>query len=420
MQKVDQDYPIWHPFSQMKSTPELPVIKKAEGVWLYTEDGRKIFDAISSWWVTSHGHSHPHIAKCVYEQMQTLEHVIFAGFTHDPAVTLCKRIEKYLPKGDWKFFFSDNGSTAIEVALKMAIQYLRIEDMKRPVTVVSLDGSYHGDTFGAMAAAEKSVFTEPWDDLFFKTIQIPAPIPGHEQMCFDLLEKHANETIIFIYEPLIQGAGGMKMYSAEALDKLMEIVQEAGGICIADEVMTGFGRTGTWFASNQTKRKPEMLCLSKGLTGGALPMSLTVCDQKFYEAFLDDSFVKGFLHGHSFTGNPIGCAAALANMDLMEDQYTFDQIEAIEKVYHSFEERFSNHPLVRNVRIKGTIFAFDVYEDNAGYEHPLRNRLYEAFYEANLLLRPLGNVVYFLPPYVTDIDLLERSMRRVLEILDEL
>ena len=420
MQSVDESYSIWHPFSQMKGTTELPKVVKAQDVWLHTEDGKKIFDAISSWWVNLHGHSHPYIAQKVHEQMLQLEHVIFAGFTHDPAIELSKRLLNHLPQGEWKFFFSDNGSTAIEVALKMAIQYFRREDMTRKVKVIALDGSYHGDTFGAMAAAERSVFTDPWDDMFFEAIHIPAPTPGSEQACFDAIEANATDTTVFFYEPMVQGAGGMRMYSKEAMQEMLHRLKNKGAILVADEVMTGFGRLGSWFASDQCEQKPDMIALSKGLTGGALPMSLTVCDQRFYDAFLHDEFAKGFLHGHSFTGNPIGCAAALASLDLMEKEETWQKIKAIEQCYRDHVEELSSHPMIHNVRITGTVLAFDIKESNQGYIHPLRDRLYKAFLDKGVLLRPLGNVVYLLPPYSTPIELIEDTIQKILETLNEL
>lgn len=418
MQRIDPDYPIWHPFSQMKSTVELPKISRAEGVWLHTADDRQIFDAISSWWVNLHGHAHPHIAARVSEQLKTLEHVIFAGFTHDPAIELCERLKPHLPQVPYKFFFSDNGSTAIEVALKLAVQYLRIGDLQRKVRIIALEGSYHGDTFGAMAAAERSVFTDPWDDMFFDVVHIPAPVPGSESAAFAALEEALTDDCVFIYEPLVQGAGGMRMYSAKALDGLLQRAKAAGALLVADEVMTGFGRLGEWFASNTSRVAPDMICLSKGLTGGALPMALTVCGMHLYDAFLDDKFEKGFLHGHSFTGNPLGCAAALASLDLMEDPATWQQIEAIQTYYQSQLSRLEAHPRLKNVRTIGTILAFDVQEENQGYIHPLRDRLYEGFMKKGLLLRPLGNVVYFLPPYITEIELLERALNDALEVIE--
>ncbi|MDG1260123.1 MAG: adenosylmethionine--8-amino-7-oxononanoate transaminase [Flavobacteriales bacterium] len=420
MAKVTNKYPVWHPFSQMFGVESIPTVVKAEGVWLHTEDGKKLYDAISSWWVNLHGHSNPKIAEAVYKQMLNLEHVIFAGFTHQPAIELCERLDKYLPKRDWKYFFSDNGSTAVEVALKMAIQYMRQGDLKRKVNVVALDGSYHGDTFGAMSAATRSVFTDPWDDLFFDVTIIPPPSPGNELACFNQLKEVADESTILIYEPLVLGAAGMVMYSPEAMEEMLSIVHHAGGMLIADEVMTGFGRTGQWFASNATKILPDLMCLSKGLTGGALPMALTICKQELYDSFLHPEFEKGFLHGHSFTGNPVGCAAALASLDLMEDPETWRQIEAMNSFFMAQKAVLEQHEMVKDVRVCGGIIALDIEEENKGYIHPLRNKMYDAFLEKGVLIRPLGNVVYLLPPYTSSKEELSLAMDAIKEVLNEL
>lgn len=419
MTKVDDGYPVWHPFSQMFGQKSIPKVVKAEGVWLHTEDGRVLFDAISSWWVNLHGHSHPKIAEAVYKQMLSLEHVIFAGFTHDPAIELCTRLKPYLPQAPWKFFFSDNGSTAVEVALKMAIQYLRQDNLNKKMNVIALEGSYHGDTFGAMSAATRSVFTNPWDDLFFDVTCITPPTPGQEEISIQELQEALKPNSIFIYEPLVMGAGGMLMYSADALENMLSTAQKAGAMLIADEVMTGFGRTGRWFASNASIIVPDLICLSKGLTGGALPMALTVCSQKLYDAFLHEEFERGFLHGHSFTGNPAGCAAALASLDLMEEEGTWKQIEAIQASFKSVAARFEAHPMVTSVRTCGVIIAMDISEENKGYIHPIRDQLYEAFIQKGLLIRPLGNVIYLLPPYVATISELETVYQQLVEVLDE-
>lgn len=412
------DYPIWHPFSQMKTSIDLPLVERAQGAYLYTEGGKKIFDAISSWWVNLHGHSHPHIAAKVSAQLQELEHVIFAGFTHRPALELCQRLLGHLPgEGtDWKCFFSDNGSTAVEVALKMAIQYLRREDARRPVRIIALEGSYHGDTFGAMAAAERGVFTDPWDDLFFEAYHVPPPLQGKEEACLQALSEVACEGAVFIYEPLVQGAAGMQMYSATALDAMLTTARERGCILIADEVMTGFGRTGRWFASEASSQLPDLICLSKGLTGGALPMALTLCQTYLYEAFLHDDFEKGFLHGHSFTGNPLGCAAALASLDLMESPQTWQAIAMMEAIYAERREELEAHPQLFGVRQCGSILAADLASASGNYLHPLRDRMYHEAMARGLLLRPLGNVLYLLPPYCSTNDEMHRAVDGLIEV----
>lgn len=409
------DYLIWHPFSQMKTTHDLLKVVKAEGVWLHTDDNRKIFDAISSWWVTLHGHSHPHIAERVYAQMQQLEHVIFAGFTHDPAIELCRRLSHYVPIVAPKFFFSDNGSTSVEVAIKMAVQYLRINDLRSPVRIIAFEGAYHGDTFGAMSAGERSVFSAPWDDLLFDVVHIPPPTAGCEAESLAALLLALDRPSVFIYEPLVQGAAGMRMHPAEGLEPLLNAARSAGALLIADEVMTGFGRTGTFFASEQCEVTPDLMCLSKGLTGGALPMALTVCCRTLYDAFLDDRFEKGFLHGHSFTGNPVGCAAALASLDLFEQ----DGEANIQRISALFSSRIVDLKACEgllNVRQCGTILAADVRETGRGYIHPLRDAIYQFALDRGFLIRPLGNVIYLLPPYVSTSETLHLAVDQLIKI----
>lgn len=411
------DYKIWHPFSQMKTVRDLPKVVKAEGVWLHTEDGRKIFDAISSWWVNLHGHAHPYIAEKVYEQMRKLEHVIFAGFTHDPAIDLCERLDSYMPEGAWKYFFSDNGSTAVEVALKLSVQFIRQAHGNVPVRIIALEGAYHGDTFGAMATGERSVFSAPWEDLLFEVIHIPPPGEGEEEKTFIALRAALTEHSIFIYEPLVQGAAGMKMYSSDALQKMLHIAKQAGALLIADEVMTGFYRTGSFFASNTAQTAPDMLCISKGLTGGALPMALTICQQYLYDAFLDDRFEKGFLHGHSFTGNPVGCAAALASLDLLELDATQARLKRIAQLFQQAVGDLEAAPGLFNARAKGRILAVEVGEaSGTGYIHPERDRIYQRALEEDILLRPLGNTLYVLPPYCSDDELLLSTVEKIKSI----
>lgn len=415
MNPHSNDYLIWHPFSQMKTVKNLPKITRAEGVWLHTENGDKIFDAISSWWVNLHGHSHPYIAEKVYEQMLRLEHVIFAGFTHDPAIELCKRLDLRLTAGCRKYFFSDNGSTAVEVALKLAIQYFRRHNPKEKINLVALDGAYHGDTFGAMSAGERSVFSEPWDDLLFDVYHLPPPVEGQEDRALEILKSLPDYPTVFIYEPLVQGAAGMVMHTSKALSPLLGEVKRRGGLLIADEVMTGFGRTGTFFASERCEVMPDLMCLSKGLTGGALPMALTICDQYLYDAFLDDRFEKGFLHGHSFTGNPVGCAAALASLDLFDQ----DGEANIKRISALFSSRIADLKACKgllNVRQCGTILAADVRETGSGYIHPLRDAIYQFALDRGFLIRPLGNVIYLLPPYVSTSETLNSAVDQLIEI----
>jgi adenosylmethionine-8-amino-7-oxononanoate aminotransferase len=419
MNPADSNYLIWHPFSQMQREIDLPKIVRAEGVWLHSSDGRKFFDAISSWWVNLHGHAHPYMAERVYAQFKALEHVIFAGFTHDPAIDLCERLVPYLPTGRWKFFFSDNGSTAVEVALKMGIQYLRIAQMNRKIRVIAFEGAYHGDTFGAMSAGERSVFSAPWDDLLFDVVHIPPPLPGAEHTSLHAFRNALEPASIFIYEPLVQGAAGMRMYSAEALETLLAEAKAAGCLCIADEVMTGFYRTGTFFASNQCATVPDFICLSKGLTGGALPMALTVCSQYLYDAFLDERFEKGFLHGHSFTGNPLGCAAALASLDLLESESSASSRAAIHEMYDRMLPQLACSAHLHDLRSTGSIIAANIGHEQSGYLHPVRDAVYAHALSLGLLLRPLGNVIYLLPPYVSPPELIQSTLAYWPEIAEK-
>ena len=344
----DKKY-IWHPFTQMKTAEAAIPIVKGEGTLLIDEKGNTYIDAISSWWVNLHGHSHPYIAEKVYAQMQKLEHVVFAGFTHKPAVELCEKLSKHLPSNQTKFFFSGDGSSAVEIALKMAVQYWKNKGENK-TRFVALDGAYHGETFGAMSAGARSIFSAPFSDLLFECTHIP--FPKDEQAAIQSLKTEIDKGGIaaFIFEPLVQGAAGMRMYKAETLNKLMQICKEAGVLCIADEVMTGFGRTGTTFAVNQTKAKPDLICLSKGLSGGTLPLSLTTCTNNIFNAFLRDDLQGAFLHGHSFTGNPIGCTAAIASLDLLEKKECQTAIKNIAKSHEIFAKRINSIEIIKDIR----------------------------------------------------------------------
>ena len=389
---------IWHPFTQMKSAEAAIPIVKGEGTLLIDEKGNTYIDAISSWWVNLHGHSHPYIAEKVYAQMQKLEHVVFAGFTHNPAVELCEKLSKHLPSNQAKFFFSGDGSSAVEIALKMAVQYWKNKGENK-TRFVALDGAYHGETFGAMSAGARSIFSAPFSDLLFECTHIP--FPKDEQAAIQNLKTEIDKGGIaaFIFEPLVQGAAGMRMYKAQTLNKLMQICKEAGVLCIADEVMTGFGRTGTTFAVNQTEAKPDLICLSKGLSGGTLPLSLTTCTNDIFDAFLGDDIQKAFLHGHSFTGNPIGCTAAIASLDLLERKECQRAIKNIAKSHEIFAKRINSIEIIKDIRQTGTILAIELKSDSSGYASSVRQKLYQDFLDQGVLLRPLGNVIYILPPY---------------------
>ena len=393
---------IWHPFTQMQ-TALLPVpIVRGEGSVLYGADSRQYLDMISSWWVNLHGHAHPHIARRVSEQLQTLEHVIFAGFTHQPAVELAERLLVILPQNQAKVFYSDNGSTAVEVALKMAFQYWHNLGKPRQ-KVVALENAYHGDTFGAMAVSGRSAFTAPFVPFLFDVEYLPVPVAGQEEAVL----KHAehlftSDVAAFIAEPLVQGAGGMVMYEPDVLDKLIQLARRNGSLVIADEVMTGFGRTGRLFASNYLQHKPDLMCLSKGLTGGTMALGVTTCTQAIYDAFLSDDKFKTLFHGHSFTANPLACTAALASMDLLllpENQVNIDRIA---KRHSEFATQLSTFSNVAAIRQRGTLLAFDLnVGEQTSYFNNIRDVAYNFLTERGVLMRPLGNVLYFMPPYCT-------------------
>lgn len=404
----------------MKDFSELPKLVSGKGVWLYDEDQNPYLDAIASWWVTCHGHSHPHIAQKVFDQMMKLEHAIFAGFTHQPAIELCERLKPYLPESAWKFFFSDNGSTAVEVALKMAIHYYTQKLNASEVQVFAIEGAYHGDTFGAMSAGERGAFSAPYDRYLFPVHFMPAPSLNSLEECKKIFEENKGEHNLFIFEPLVLGAAGMVMYDADSLDHLLKCMKENNTILIADEVMTGFGRLGSWFATNQFSVVPDLICLSKALTGGALPMSLTVAKQWLYDVFLDDKFEQAFLHGHSFTGNPVGCAAALASLDLMEQEETWDNIKRIESSHRKAKLELEKIPELTNVRVKGTILAMEfVTNDENTYLNPVRMILQKGFMKRGLLIRPLGNTIYLLPPFVISEDELQLCYKGITDVVEE-
>lgn len=394
---------IWHPYTQMQLSGAAIGIVRGEGIWLIDESGKKYMDAISSWWVNIHGHAHPYIARKVSEQLQNLEHVIFAGFTHEPAVALAERLLKILPNNQSKIFYSDNGSTATEVAVKMALQYWGNKGNKK-LKVLALEHAYHGDTFGSMSISARSSFTQPFSDLLFDVIHVP--FPGHDQASRSIenfkenVLRFKNEIAAFIFEPLVLGAGGMLMYAPEVLDELIKIAKENSILTIADEVMTGFGRTGRYFASDFLLQKPDVLCLSKGITGGTMPLGVTSCTPEIFDAFLSDDRTKTFFHGHSFTANPVACAAALASLDLLQEEKCFQNIKRIEAQHHQFAESHQQNPFIKNIRCCGTILAMDIESrDQTSYFNPLRDRLQSFFLEKGILLRPLGNTLYVMPPY---------------------
>jgi adenosylmethionine-8-amino-7-oxononanoate aminotransferase len=399
--KKDRDT-IWHPFTPLTTTIDPILVTDARGIYLNTANGRKIIDAISSWWVNLHGHAHPHIAAALSEQAKKLEHVIFAGFTHEPAIQLAQNLLSVLPINQKKVFFSDNGSTAVEVALKMALQYWHNKGLPK-LKIIAFQGAYHGDTFGAMSVGDRGIFTDPFSSHLFAVEFIPLPSIGNEEETINQFKNHigTNEVAAFIFEPLVQAAGGMRMYTPSVLDELIHIAHSKEVLCIADEVFTGFGRTGKLFASDYLSNKPDIIALSKGLTGGTLPLSVTSCSEKVIQAFRTDDFLKTFFHGHSYTANPLACAAANASFDLLMANTCLESIKRISMKHELFKKKIEHHEKLHDVRTLGTILAFELKTvDESSYTNSLREKIYPFFLTRNILLRPLGNVFYVLPPYV--------------------
>lgn len=412
---------IWHPFTQMQTAPSPIAIARGEGSVLVDANGREYLDMVSSWWVNLHGHAHPYIAQRISEQLNTLEHVIFAGFTHQPAVELAERLLTILPQNQAKIFYSDNGSTAVEVALKMAFQYWH--NLGKPrLKVVAFDSAYHGDTFGAMAVSGRSAFTAPFTPFLFDVTYLPVPVAGQEDAVLkQAAELFTDEVAAFIAEPLVQGAGGMVMYEPALLDQLIQLARRNDTLIIADEVMTGFGRTGRLFASNYLTHKPDLICLSKGLTGGTMALGVTTCTQAIYDAFLSNDNFRTLFHGHSFTANPLACTAALASMDLLLADETQANIQRIAGQHEEFASHLATRTNVINIRQRGTLLAFDIYVgEQTSYFNTIRDTAYNFLLDRGVLMRPLGNVLYMMPPYCTTNEQLQYTYKQVEELLDTL
>ncbi|WP_310557646.1 adenosylmethionine--8-amino-7-oxononanoate transaminase [Flavobacterium sp.] len=408
---------IWHPYTQHK-TATLPIaIKRGEGALLWDENNKEYIDAIASWWVNPYGHSNKYIADAIYTQLTTLEHVLFGGFTHEPAVLLSEKLMAILPKNQQKVFFSDNGSTAVEVAIKVALQYFSNKGEKK-TTIIAFENAFHGDTFAAMAASGISFFTEAFQGMLIDVVRIPVPIKGKEEESFDALREVVknNNCAGFIFEPLVQGAAGMVMYEPKVLDKLIQICQESKVLTIADEVMTGFGKTGKTFACDYLSEKPDMMCLSKALTGGTIPMAITTFTQDIFDAFYDEDINKALFHGHTFTANPTGCAAALASLSLLQTHEMQNNIARVNKRHLAFQKHIESHPKVTTTRVLGVIFALEIQtESAASYYGSLRNKLYNFFIENGVILRPVGNIVYILPPYIIK----DEQLQKVYEVVEK-
>lgn len=432
--QLDAKY-VWHPFTQAQTAPEPLLVQRAQGVTLELGGGIKLLDMISSWWVNLHGHGHPAIAAAIAEQARQLEHVIFAGFSHQPAIQLAATLAEALPDPLERIFFTDNGSTATEAAIKMCLQYWHNASQPRQ-RVLALEGGYHGDTFGAMSAGRSSGFYGPFESLLFEVNTLPCPHSfmndsqqaDKEQQSLELLDsylaQYGQQTAALILEPLLQGASGMRVYSAEFLQQVIARVRQHGILVIFDEVLTGFFRTGKLWAAEHVAPEyaPDLLCLSKGITGGFMPLGVTACSQEIYEGFLGHSFERAFAHGHSYTASPLACAAALASWQLLHSTETQENLQRIAEQHKAAAHHWSDLPKLEHVRQLGTLLAVDLKADEATAEAAEQYgstnslALREYFAERGLLLRPLGNTCYLLPPYCVTDEQLERAYTAITEL----
>jgi len=407
---------IWHPLTQHKTHPEVTPIVKAKGSVLYAEDGREYIDGIASWYTSMYGHCNDFIIEKVYAQMQQLDQIVFSGFTHEPAIELSEKLIAILPKNQLKIFFSDNGSTAVEVGIKMALQYHFNANNKRD-TILAFEEAFHGDTFGAMSVSGLSVYNGPFEDHFIKVVRIPVPkednIEAIKIQLNTLIQKH--QIAGFVYEPLVQGAAGMKMYEVEHLEPILQICKTNKITCIADEVMTGFGKTGTHFASDQIAIKPDVICMSKALTVGLIPMAITSCTQEVYDAFYSDDMGKGLFHAHTYTANPLSCVAAIAGLDLLVSEEIQTAIKKVHTLHSRFAEILAKNSKVKNIRLKGAILAFELDVEMERYGS-LRDQIFEHFKSDGIFLRPLGNTIYILAAFTIQEKELN-SIYRSVEIL---
>lgn len=390
---------VWHPYTQHFNAPMPVPIARASGSWLYDMNGRAILDAMSSWWVTTHGHCRPEIVEAIAEQARTLDQVIFAGFTHEPAASLAAELVSRLPRGLTRVFYSDDGSTAVEVAIKLSLQSFANRGTPRRL-VAALENAYHGDTFGAMAAGARGVFTHMYEPLLFEVARLPDPSVGDTLTALDaLIASRGNELAAVIVEPLLLGAGGMRVWDESVLQGIRERTQAAGVHLIADEVLTGFGRTGPMFACDRADVRPDLLCMSKGLTGGVLPLAATAATEDIFDAFRSEDRRKTFFHGHSYTANPIACAAALASLQLFDEDCEDDRVR-IEVAHATHLDALRNTRGVRAVRHLGTMGAVEL-DAGDGYLSEIGRELAAFAMQEGVLIRPLGNVAYCLPPYCT-------------------
>jgi adenosylmethionine---8-amino-7-oxononanoate aminotransferase len=423
---------VWHPCTQMKQHESLPLVPMArgKGCWLYDADGRRYLDAVSSWWVNLFGHCEPRINAALADQLEKLEHVLLAGFSHEPVIALSERLARATGGALGHCFYASDGASAIEIALKMSHHFWRNRARPQKTRFISLAGSYHGETLGALAVTDVPMFKNAYAPLLMTSRQVPSPDgrlaePGESARDYAVrcaaalereLERSHAETAALIIEPLVQGAAGMAMHDAEYLRRARALCDRFEVHLIADEIMTGFGRTGTFFAHEQAGMRPDFLCLSKGVTGGYLPLSVVMTRDPIYQAFYDDDVARGFLHSHSYTGNPLACRAALATLDIFEEDGVIEANRATSARVTAAARSLAAHPRVRDFRNTGMIWAFEV----AGADDHFARRFFAAALEQELLLRPIGNTVYFMPPYVIGNEEIEILATRTSGILDRL
>lgn len=409
---------MWHPLTQHKTHPAMLGIVRAKGVIITDEYGNDYIDGIASWYTSMFGHCNPAITSKVAAQMQLLDQVVFSGFTHEPAIKLSEALMEILPQNQGKLFFSDNGSTATEIGIKMALQYFFNKGEHRPI-MLAFENGFHGDTFGAMSVSGLSIYNGPFEDFSIQVERIPVPRGDTIEHIVTSLDKRLkqNDVAGFIYEPLVQGAAAMRMYLPEHLDRILCVMQRYGVITIADEVMTGFGKTGKNFASDYVATKPDIVCLSKALTAGLLPMAITSCTKDIYDAFYSDEIAKGFFHGHTYTANPLACTAAMAALELLRTEETQNNIQRIIQRHREFNETVKDHSKIEKTRQCGIIYAMDLNIKMQRYGN-LRDRLFDHFMKQGVFLRPLGNTIYILPPYITSDAQLQKIYKAVTSSLD--
>ena len=416
LSEKDQQY-LWHAYTQHKTSDTPIAITKGKDALLWDENGNTYIDAIASWWVNPYGHSNERLARRAYEQLTSLEHVLFGGFTHQPACDLAEALLKILPKNQSKVFFSDNGSTAVEVAVKIALQYYYNRGEKR-TTFIAFEEAFHGDTFAAMAVSGISLYTTAFQDQLLRVVRIPIPEKGQEEACKQrLLEVIVQEKCAgFIFEPLVLGAAGMRMYAPEILDELIQICRDHKVLTIADEVMTGFGKTGKTFACDYLKQMPDMICLSKALTGGTIPLSVTTTTKAIYDAFYSDDISKALFHGHTFMANPTGCAIALESLKILAEEEMQANLKRIHNRNVAFAAKMDKYPKVARTRTLGVIMALDLKVPDTGeYYGAIRNELYRFYIAHGVILRPVYHTIYILPPYI----ITDKQLDRVYEVVEE-